>query len=437
VRTIPAKLGVAFAMMMGIAIPSAALFLIPAWGLLGCLLLLAVWMAWTRTGQQACSVAKSGIATISQRFGACAVVVAGIAGVVGVLVALLAMGAGFEATLKQAGTDDTVIVLQTGAKSEASSTITHDSVAVLSQAPQVLKNNQGYPIVSPELLVVASLPKKGTDLPGNVAIRGVGERVWEFRPQIKVIAGRRFKPGLNELLVGQGVHGQFAGTDIAATMTLNGKSWTVVGLFNSGDAYDSEIWGDRNVVASAFRRGNTSLALRLTDAGALAAFNAGIASDPRLRVYALTTRQYYAEQSEGLARNVRILGLCVGAIMALGAVFGALNTMYSAVAGRAREIATLRALGFHRFPVIVSVLLETMLLAVSGGVVGAAIAWATFDGFTASTLGTSGSVMFAFKVSPALAWNGLQFALAIGFIGGLFPAVRAAGMPITCGLRQL
>jgi putative ABC transport system permease protein len=347
------------------------------------------------------------------------------------------MGAGFEATLKQAGTDDTVIILQTGAKSEASSTITHDSIAVLSQAPQVLKNSQGYPIVSPELLVVASLPKKGTGLPGNVAIRGVGERVWELRPQIKVIGGRGFKPGLNELLVGQGVHGQFAETDIAATMTLNGKSWTVVGLFNSGDAYDSEIWGDRNVVASAFRRGNTSLAVRLTDAGALGAFNAGIARDPRLRVDALTTRQYYAEQSEGLARNVRILGLFVGAIMAIGAVFGALNTMYSAVAGRAREIATLRALGFHRLPVIVSVLLETMLLAVSGGVLGAAIAWAIFDGFTASTLGTSGSVMFAFKVSPALAWNGLQFALAIGFMGGLFPAVRAAGMPITRGLRQL
>jgi putative ABC transport system permease protein len=396
-------------------------------------------MALTRIGQQTWSVAWVGIATIPQRLGASIVVVVGIAGVVGVLVALLAMGAGFEATLKQTGTDDTAIVLQAGAQSESSSAISHDTVALVSQVPQVLKNAQGHPIASPELLVVASLRKRSAGLAANVAIRGVGEAVWDLRPQIKITAGRMFKSGLNEMLVGQGVHEQFAGADIGSTITLNGQSWTVVGLFDSGDAYNSEIWSDTDVVASAFRRssGKTSTTVRLTDVRAFDAFKAGLASDPRLKVDVQTTRQYYNRQSESLARIARILGTTVGAIMAIGAVFGALNTMYSAVAARARDLATLRALGFRRIPVIVSVLLETMLLAVSGGVIGAAIAWALFDGFTASTLGANGQVMFAFNVSLALLWNGLQWALAIGFIGGLFPAVRAVRVPITVGLREV
>ena len=434
-----AKLGFALVMTLAIVISLAVLFIMPGWLQLACLVLLAAWMALTRIGQQAWSVARVGIATIPQRLGASAVVVVGIAGVVGVLVALMAMGAGFEATLKQTGTDDTAIVMQAGAQSEASSAITHDTAAVVSQAPQVLKNAQGHPIASPELLAVASLPERGTGLAANVAIRGVGESVWDLRPRIKITAGRKFKLGLNELLVGQGVHQQFAGADIGSTITLNGQSWTVVGLFDSGDAYNSEMWSDTDVVASAFRRGSgkTSTTVRLTDARAFDAFKAGLASDPRLKVDVQTTRQYYNRQSEGLARIARILGTTVGAIMAIGAIFGALNTMYSAVAARAREIATLRALGFRRVPVIVSVLLETMLLAASGGITGAAIAWVIFDGFTASTLGANGQVMFAFNVSPALIWNGLQWALAIGLIGGLFPAVRAARMPITVGLREL
>ena len=190
----------------------------------------------------------------------------------------------------------------------------------------------------------------------------MGEAVWDLRPQIKITAGRKFKSGLNELLVGQGVHEQFAGADIGSAPTLNGQLWSVVGPFASGDAYNSEIWSDTDVVASAFRRGSgkTSTSVRLTDARAFDAFRAGLANDPRLKVDVQTTRQYYNRQSEGLARIARILGTTVGAIMAIGAVFGALNTMYSAVAARARDLATLRALGFRRFPVIVAVLLETV-----------------------------------------------------------------------------
>lgn len=435
--TIASKLSHAFSMTLVVVIFVAVLFLVPDWLLLICTGLLAVWMALTRTGRQAASVAYIGMATIPQRLGPSAVVVVGIAGVVGVLVALLAMGAGFEATLKQTGTDDTAIVLQGGAQSEGASAMTHDTAAVVSQAPQVLKDTQSHPIASTELLVVTSLREKNSKHAANVSIRGVGESVWELRPQIKIIAGRKFKPGLNELLVGTGVHQRFEAADVGSPIMFNGQAWNVVGLFESGDAYNSEIWGDADVVAAAFRRGSgrTSVVVRLTDAGAFDAFKAGLASDPRLKVNAQTTRQFYNRQSEGLTRMVRILGVTVGAIMAIGAIFGALNSMYSAVAARAREIATFRALGFRRVPVIVSVLLETMLLATLGGLIGAAIAWAIFDGFTASTLGANGQLMFAFRVSPALLWNGLQWALAIGLIGGFFPAARAARMPIALGLH--
>jgi putative ABC transport system permease protein len=432
-------LGFTLALMLTTALLVTLLFVLPPALLLGGLILLIAGLSFTAVGRQIGSVARVGIATIPKRLGASAVVVVGIAGVVGVLVGLLAMGAGFERTLKQTGNDDTVIVLQAGAQSEAASALAHDTAAIVSQAPQILRNAEGRPIVSPELLVGARLRKKSTGHDTNVAIRGVGERAWELRPRVRIIAGRKFKSGLHELIVGRSAHQQFSETDIGDALKLNGQSWTVVGIFDSGDAHNSELWADTDVVGSAFRRGSgkTSLALQLTSAGAFDAFNSLLASDPRLRVTALTTLQYYSRQSQGLAKLTRILGATIGAIMALGAIFGALNTMYSAVAARAREIATLRAIGFLGVPVIVSVLMETMLLAATGGLLGAAIAWLLLDGFIASTMGSSGQIVFAFDVSPALLWNGLKWALAIGLVGGLFPAVRAARMPIVSGLREL
>jgi putative ABC transport system permease protein len=421
-------------------IPVALLIALPWWLVVALLTLLVPWMWLTRVGQQAWSVTQFGIATIPQRLGSSSVVVVGIASVVGVLVALLAMGAGFEATLEQTGTDDTAIIVRGGAQSEINSVVDHDSATVVSLAPQILRNAQGQPIVSPELVVVASLRKRSSGRDANVEIRGVGERTWDLRPNIKIVAGRRLISGLRELMVGKGAQAQFSGLDLGSRLRLNGQSWTVVGVFDAGDSHNSEIWGDTAVVGSAYRRGSsaTSITVRLTDAAVFGAFKASLARDPRLRVDVKTTRDYYSQQSESLTHLIRILGVTVGVIMAIGATSGALNTMYAAVAARPREIATLRAMGFQGLPVIVAVLLETMLLAVVGGAIGAVAAWAIFDNFTASTLGENFSqVVFAFKVSPALLWNGLKWALAIGFIGGLFPAIRAASMPVAAGLREL
>lgn len=413
---------------------------VPAAVLAVLLLFLAAWMAFTRAGQQAWSVTKVGIATIPQRLGSSSVVVVGIAGVVGVLVALLAMAAGFETTLRETGTDDTVIVLRGGAQAEINSVVDHDTAVVVSQAPQVLHDAAGQPIVSPELVVVASIPKKRDGLDGNVEIRGVGPGAWELRPNVQILAGRKFQPGLRELTVGKRAGAQFRGLDVGATLKLSGQVWTIVGHFESGDSHDSELWGDADVVASAYRRGNSrsSVSMRLTDPGSFEALKVNLTADPRIKVDVLTTRQYYNQQSERITQAIHALGVTVGIIMAVGAIFGALNTMYAAVAARAREIATLRAIGFRGMPVIVSVLLETMLLALLGGVLGAGLAWAIFDNYTASTLGNNFSqVVFAFSVTPRLLLSGLKWALAIGFIGGFFPAVRAARVPVTVGLREL
>ena len=386
------------------------------------------------------SVTRIGIGTLPQRLGSSAVVVIGIAGVVGVLVALLAMGAGFEHVLKQTGSDDAVMILHAGAESEATSTLDLDTVAVISQASQVLRDAEGRPVVSAEQLLVASLPTRNSGLDASIAMRGVGGSVWSLTHPVKIVAGRRFTPGLRELIVGNGTRDEFLGLNVGSTVSFEGQAWPIVGVFDSGDAHNSEIWGDAEVIRSSYRRGSTvnSLTLRLIDASAFETFRAGIESDPRLKVSVQTTRQYYSRQSESIAQIVGIVGTAIGAIMALGAIFGALNTTYAAVADRSREIATLRAIGFHGGPVIVSVLLETLLLAALGGAVGAGLTWAIFDGFTASTVGANSSqVVFAFKVSPELLSNGLMWALAIGLIGGLLPAIRAARLPIVLGLRGL
>jgi putative ABC transport system permease protein len=426
--------------LIGAAGAIALLVLAPWWLLLAGVLLLVLWTLGTRIGRQAWSVTQVGLATIPQRLGASLVVVVGIAGVVAVLVALLAMAAGFEAALKESGTDDTAIVMRAGAQTEINSVLDHESATLVAQAPQVLRNAQGQPIASPELVVVAALPKKSSGLDANVEVRGVGERAWSLRPGVRIIDGRKFGPGLRELIVGKGARGQFAGVDIGSTLKLNGQTWTVVGVFDSGDAHNSELWADTDVVAATYRRGSSTAAVtvRLTGADAFEAFKAGLASDPRLTVDAKTTRAYYTDQSAALAKLIRVLGVTIATIMAIGAVFGALNTMYAAVATRSREIATLRAIGFRGLPVIASVLFETMLLALLGGVLGAILTWIVFNHYTVSTLGQNFTqVVFAFQVSPPVLWTGLKWALAIGLIGGLFPALRAARQPVTAGLREL
>ncbi|BFI94904.1 MAG: ABC transporter permease [Rhodanobacter sp.] len=412
---------------------------LPWFGAVALAVVLALWMALTRTGRQAGSVTAVGIGTLRQRLGSSSVIVIGIAGVVGVLVALLAMGQGFQATLQSGGRDDTAIVLRGGSVSESQSVLTRDDVDAIEQAPGIARDAAGKPLVSAELVVAANLPKRGSADDGNAQLRGVDEAAWALRPNLKIVEGRTFKPGLRELVVGQGAHREFAGLDVGDEVKLGMQTWKVVGVFASGDAYDSELWADRREVASAYRRGNSaeSVLVKLSDAAAFDPFKAALAADPKLKVEADTTRAFFARQSEGLAKTIRAVGLVVGVIMAIGAVFGALNCMFAAVAARAREIATLRAIGFRGGPVVVSVMLETMLLALLGGLLGALAVWLVFDGYTASTLSGLTDVVFQFKVDRGLIWTGLKWALAIGFVGGLFPAVRAARLPVTTALREL
>jgi putative ABC transport system permease protein len=434
------KIGYALAVIAAAIVPVIALVALPIWAILSALVLLGAWLALARTGRQAWSATSVGIATIPQRLGSSSVVVVGIAGVVGVLVAMLAMAEGFRSTLQQTGSDDTAIVLRAGSQTEINSVVDADTTHLVGEEPQVMRDAGGLAVGSPEIVVDASIPKKGSTLDANVEIRGVGERVWELHPRLRVVAGRRFNPGLRELIVGKNAAREFAHTSIGSKLELNGDPWTVVGEFDSGDAHDSELWADANVVGTTYHRGDSrsSVTVRLTSPRLFDAFKTAITSNPQLKLQVETTRTYYNAQSAGLTKIIRILGTTVALIMAIGAIFGALNTMYAAIATRTREIATLRAIGFRGVPVVVSVLFETLLLAIAGGVVGAAIAWVLFDNYTASTLGANFSqVVFEFRVTPALLAAGFKWALAIGFLGGLFPALRAARMPVTDGLREL
>jgi putative ABC transport system permease protein len=425
-----------------VAVLAAWIFL-PWYGALALAVVFAAWMLLTRRGQQAGSVTSVGISTLRQRIGSSAVIVVGIAGVVGVLVALLAMAEGYGQTLRNTGSLDTAIVMRGASASEVMSVLDNNSVTLIPQAPGIARDAQGKPLASPEIVVAANLPLKkgGPDDEGSVQLRGVGEQAWAVRPNVKIIEGRRFKPGLRELIVGKGAARQFAGLVPGHEVRLGSQVWTVAGVFASGDAMESEIWADAPVVADTYRRGSSraSVTVRLADASAYDGFKAALDSNPQLKVDVETTLEYFSKQSERMTKVIRIMGITVGVIMAIGAMFGALNTMFAAVAARAREIATLRAIGFRGLPVVIAVMLETMLLALIGGVIGGFIAWALFNGYSASTLaaGSVGQLAFELRVTPELLWTGLKWALAIGFIGGLFPAVRAARLPVTTALREL
>ncbi len=413
--------------------------LLPWYFVLGLLALLVLWLLLTSSGRLAMAATKIGISSLRQRLGASSVIVVGIAGVVGVLVAMLAMGAGFKATLARTGGTDTAIILRGGSQAETNSVITRDQVPLISALPGIARDAKGQPLVSPELSQVVNLPTRADGTDANVQFRGVGESAWGLHPQLKIVAGRRFQPGLREVIVGEGAKAQFRGLAIGKPLRLANQDWTVVGVFKSGDAHDSELWTDSEVLGPAYNRASyQSVTVRLDGKSGFKQLKAALAADPRLKLDVLTTRDYYSRQSEGLSKLISILGTVIGTIMAIGAVFGALNTMYAAVAGRAREIATLRAIGFRATPVVVAVMLETMLLALAGGVLGAGIAWLVFNGYQVSTLGSNFSqVVFQFKVSPALLWSGLKWALAIGLIGGLYPALRAARLPVTEALRAV
>jgi len=425
--------------VFGLAVFLVVWINLPWFLVLGLAVLLALWLLLTRGGRLALAAARIGISSLPQRWGASSVIVVGIAGVVGVLVAMLAMGEGFKATLNSTGDDTTAIVLRGGSQAETNSVITREQAPLLSSLPGVAKGPNGKPLMSAELSQVVNLPSMADGTDANAQFRGVGEEAWLVRDKIKLVEGRKFGAGLREIVVGQGAATQFRGLKVGSKLNLGNQEWTVVGRFASGDAHDSELWGDAQTLSSTYNRSAyQSITVKTDGKAGFDQFKAAVEGDPRLKLDVETTRAYYSKQSGQLATIIKWLGIVIGTIMAIGAVFGALNTMYSAVAGRAREIATMRAIGFRGLPVVTAVMLETMLLALLGGVLGGVIAWAIFNGYSVSTLGSNFSqVVFQFKVTPELLWNGLKWALGIGLVGGLFPALRAARLPITTALRAL
>jgi len=425
--------------VLAAALGLALWVLLPLAGALLLLVVLALWLWLSRAGKLAAAATQVGVSSLPGRWGGASVVVIGIGGVVAVLVSMLAMAAGFRATLNASGSDDTAIVLRGGSQTEVNSVITRNQAVLLETLDGVARAANGRALVSPEMSQVIYLPSRADGSEANVQLRGVGPRAWDIRSNVRIIEGRAFQPGLRELIVGQGVVGQYRGVAVGDTLRLRNQDWTVVGVFASGDALESELWTDIDTLSSFYRRtAYQSVVVTLDGADGLARFKAALADDPRLRLDAESTRRYFGRQAGNMSNVIQMLGTVVGAIMAVGAAFGALNSMYAAIAARAREMATLRAIGFGGVPVVVAVLLETLLLALVGGVIGGALAWLVFNGYSASTMGSNFStVVFAFDVTPELLWTGLKWALGIGLIGGLFPALRAARVPITTALRAV
>ena len=370
---------------------------------------------------------------LPSRLGSSLVIVVGIAGVVGVMVTILAMAAGFRGTLQRSAAPDGAVVVRGGSDSELSSAITTEQANIIASL-------EGVTMASPELYTVADVPKRSTGLDANLIVRGVSPAAFDVHDGLRIVEGRNFTPGRGELIAGRGAHLEFAGIDVGNTVTMRDSEWQVVGLFEAdGSAFESELWVDLAVAQSAFRRGQSvsSMRLRVEDPARIEALAAEVDADPRLDHRLVSETEFFSAQSGSLAAQIERFGVAVAVIMAIGALFAALNTMYSAVATRTVEIATLRALGFGNVPVVVSVMIEAMALALLGGLAGAAIAYLAFNGFTASTLNNASfsQIAFDFAVTPELMRTGLSWALVLGAIGGLFPAVRAAWLPITAALR--
>jgi putative ABC transport system permease protein len=387
------------------------------------------------------AVTAMNLRNVRERLGSTLVALVGVAGVVTVVVGVLSINEGFRAVLQGSGADDVAVVLRGGSTDEMTSGFSQAETRVIADAEQIARGSAG-PVLSSELYVIIDVPLKSKATPANVPLRGVGQNAANLRQGFEIVAGRMFTPGTFEIIVGRGAVEQFAGLEVGDTLRAGTTSWLVAGHFRDrGSVAESEIWTDATVLQGAYNRGNSyqSVRARLTDAQALQAFKDTLTADPRLNVRVFTERQYYEEQSRTMTALVGTVGVVIAVLMGLGAVFAAVNTMYSAVSTRAREIATLRALGFGAFPVVVSVLVEATLIGAAGGALGMAIAYFAFNGLQASTLNFASfsQITFAFTVTPQLALQGLIYALTLGFLGGLLPSLRAARLPIVTGLREL
>ena len=376
-----------------------------------------------------------------ERWTSSLVAVLGIAGTVGVFVAMLALARGFKATLTTSGLPQNAIVQRSGADTEMTSILTLEEVRIIEDTPQVARDESG-PLVSPEVVVIAALPLRDTGTDANVQVRGVSPRVLGVRRQVKMVEGRFLRPGLAEAVVGKGAQNAYAGLDLGATVRIGAGTWTIVGVFDGkGTAFDSEVWADAATLNGFYQRPPSvfqAATVRLVSADDFAAFEATLEGDPRLTVQALRERTYYENQSQIVTTLITVLGTLVAAVMGLGAVFGALNTMYSAVSERSREIAVLRAIGFGGGAIVLSFFVEALLIAFVGGLVGC-VAVLPVNGLTTGTINwqTFSHLAFAFRITPDLLAWGMVFALMMGAVGGLPPAIRAARANVAHTLRAL
>ena len=379
--------------------------------------------------------------SVKARWTSAIVAVLGIAGTVGVFIAMLSLAKGFKATLVASGSEDNALIVRAGATSEMTSGVPLDSVKIIQDAPGIARGAEG-PLVSPEAVLMAPIPMVSTGDDANVQLRGVSPNVLEIRKQVKIVQGRMFKAGLTEVVVGKNANTTYSGLTLGNTIGLGTVRWQVVGIFDAGgSSFDSEVWADAHLINGAYNRPDTSfqsVTVHLNSPNALSQLKDSVTTDPRLNVDVTREIDYYAKQSTAMTTLITRLGGFVAGIMAIGAVFGALNTMYSAVADRGREIATMRALGFGGPSVVVSFLLEALLISFIGGLLGC-VAVLRLNGLTTSTINfqTFSNLAFAFKITPWLLAEGIIFALVMGVLGGFFPAVRAARLPVATALREL
>ncbi len=377
----------------------------------------------------------------SERWSSSVVAVLGIAGTVGVFVAMLALARGFQATIASSGLPQNAIVQRAGADTEMTSVMMVDDVRLVEDAPQVARGANG-PLVSPEVVVIAALPLKTGEADANVQVRGVSPRVLEVRDNVRMVEGRFLRPGLAEAVVGKGARGAYAGLELGATVRIGAGTWTIVGVFDGkGTAFDSEVWADAGILNGFYNRPPSvfqSVTVRLRSPEDFPAFEATLKGDQRLNVQALREPEYYAKQSRVVTTLITVVGSLIALVMGLGAVFGALNTMYSAVSERSREIAVLRAIGFGSGAIVLSFFVEALLIALVGGIVGC-LAVLPVNGITTGTINwqTFSHLAFAFRITPDLLALGMGFALFMGAVGGLPPAIRAARANVAHTLRAL
>ncbi len=381
------------------------------------------------------------VRSVKARWTSTIVALVGIAGTVGVFVAMLSLARGFRATLVTSGSADNALITRAGATSEMTSGVSIDAVKIIQDAPGIARGSEG-PLLTPEAVLMAPIPLRSTGTDANVELRGVAPNVLTIRKNIRIVEGRMFRHGLNEIIVGKNAKVTYSGLTLGNTIALGSARWQVVGVFDAGgSAFDSEVWGDAHLLNGAYNRPDTfsqSVTVHLTSPAALQQLKDSLTTDPRLNVDVTREIDYYSKQSTRMTQLITILGGFVAAIMAIGAVFGALNTMYSAVAERGREIATMRAVGFNPGSVVLSFLFEALLISFVGGVLGC-LAVLPLNGLTTSTINfqTFSNLAFAFKITFDLLWMGVVFALIMGVLGGMPPAIRAASRPVASALREL